>query len=115
MKKKDIILLFSIILIGLIFLVYGRLTATAGDTVIVTLGGEPYCEYPLEKDAEISINGTNIAVIESGCVYMKSATCPDLLCVKQGKITDSSKKIVCLPNKVTIEVTKKSEIDKVVR
>lgn len=115
MKKIDILLLFSIIIIGSIFLVGGKLTAIKGDTVIVTLDGNIYNEYPLYEDAQISINGTNIAVIENGSVYMKSASCPDHLCINQGKVNDSSKKIVCLPNKVTIEVTKKSNIDKVVR
>ena len=46
---------------------------------------------------------------------MEYADCPDKLCINQGKITDSSKKIICLPNKVIVEVTKKSETDAVVR
>ena len=53
--------------------------------------------------------------IEDGCAYMLSANCPDKLCIRQGKAKDSSKKIICLPNRVTVEVTKKSEIDEVVR
>lgn len=115
LKKRDIILLLSIILLGVIMLAQGKLTAEKGDTVVITLDGNLYREYPLDTDTEIDINGTNTAKIENSSVYMKTASCPDHLCIHQGKISDSSKKIVCLPNKVTIEVTKKSEIDKVVR
>ena len=44
---------------------------------------------------------------------MESADCPDKLCVKTGKIKDNSHDIICLPNKVRVEVTKKSAIDAV--
>ena len=84
------------------------------DTVRITVNGKVFCEKPLSIDCEIDINGTNTAVIEKGSVYMKSATCPDKLCIHQGKAHDGSKKIICLPNKVVIEVIKKSEIDTVV-
>ena len=115
MKKRDIVLLLSIIISGVAMIAYGKFTAQKGDTVIVTLDGSLYREYPLYEDAEIDIGGTNTAKIENGSVFMETASCPDKLCINQGKIIDSSKKIVCLPNRVTIEVTKKSEIDKVVR
>ena len=115
MKKSDIILFFSVVLVGLAIFAINKLTAVTGDTVIVTLNGEIFGEYPLYKDAKINVNDTNTIKIENGYVYMENASCPDHLCVHQGKAKDSSKKIVCLPNKVTVEVTKQSEIDKVVR
>ncbi len=76
-----------------------------GDTVLVTVNGKTVAEYSLEKNGEYEINGgTNILVIEDGYAYMKSANCPDHLCVHQGKISLSGERIVCLPNKVMIEV-----------
>lgn len=65
----------------------------------------------MNKDCTFDINGTNTIVIKNGAVRMENADCPDKLCVKQGNIYDSSKDIVCLPNKVVIKVSKPSDID----
>ena len=115
MKKADFMVLFGVLILGIILLFAGKIFTVPGDTVIITKDGEIFGKYPLSTDAEISVAGENIVRIENGCAFMHSATCPDKLCIRQGKAQDSSKKIICLPNKVTIEVTKKSEIDKVVR
>jgi UDP-N-acetylmuramate dehydrogenase len=39
-----------------------------------------------------------------GAAYMKHADCPDGLCVKQRKKSRSGERIVCLPNRVSIEI-----------
>lgn len=76
-----------------------------GDTVIVTLNGNKVGEYDLSVDGEYVINGgTNILTVKDGKAFMKHADCPDKLCVNQGKISLSGERIVCLPNKVMIEV-----------
>lgn len=113
MKKRNIISVSAVAVIcATLLLARGGRT---GDTVKITVDGELYCEKKLSESCEIKIGETNTAVIENGEVYMKDADCPDKLCVRQGKISDTSKKIICLPNKVIIEVTKKSDIDMVVR
>ena len=115
MKKADFVVLFGILALGILMLFAGRLFGQEGDTVIITKDGKVFGEYSLYEHAEIPVGDANTVKIEDGCAYMLSATCPDKLCIRQGKAQNSSKKIICLPNKVTIEVTKKSEIDKVVR
>ena len=71
----------------------------------------------LDKDQEISINDTNLLVIQEGCVFMKKAECPDHSCVKQGKISKNKESIVCLPNKVIVEVisNQDSELDAIAK
>ena len=115
MKKRDFILIFSVLAFAAVFYILMVPAAKNGDTVRITVDGRLFCEKPLYEYCEIDINGTNTAVIEDGKVYMKSATCKDKLCILQGAARDSSKKIICLPNKVIIEVTKKSETDTVVK
>ena len=113
MKKNDFILTGVIVLIAIaIFLLIPK---EAGNMTKITVDGKLYATLSLDKDQRIEIGDTNVAVIEKGEIYMESANCPDKLCVHQGKISDSSKKIVCLPNKVIIEATKESTIDSVVR
>ncbi|MCR4718021.1 MAG: NusG domain II-containing protein [Firmicutes bacterium] len=114
MKKRDFIFIFAVLILAaaMFFIINPR--SDNADTVRITVDGKLFCEKPLSENCEIDINGTNTAVIENGYVYMKSATCPDKLCIHQGKACDGSKKIICLPNKVVIEVVKNSEIDTVV-
>lgn len=55
---------------------------------------------------------TNIIYVESDGISMQSASCPDKLCVKQGKIKNSSRSIVCLPNRIVVEFAgKEGEVD----
>lgn len=115
MRKRDYIFIISAILTGLLLLFCIKFNAKNGNLVRITVDGKLFCEKPLYQNCEIKINDTNIAVIENNCVFMKEANCPDKLCVKTGKAADCSKKIVCLPNKVVIEITKKSDIDTVVK
>jgi len=114
MKKRDFLFAFAVIITAAAVFLIIKPHSESADTVRITVDGKLFCEKPLSEDCEIDINGTNTAVIENGSVYMKSAQCPDKLCIRQGKAHDGSKKIICLPNKVIIEVGKKSEIDTVV-
>lgn len=114
MKKNDFLFIFAALLVAASSFFIIKLSAKDADTVKITARGKLFCEKPLSENCEIDIYGKNTAVIENGCVYMKEASCPDKLCIHQGKAHDGSKKIICLPNKVVIEVIKKSEIDTVV-
>ena len=115
MKKNDFILFITIIIIAFIAFFFGKFTATKGDTVLILKDGKEFYHGSVNEDKTIDIEGCNTVRIENGCAYMADATCPDKLCIHQGKVEDSSKKIVCLPNRVTVEVIKESPIDKVVR
>ena len=115
MKKNDFIFILSVLLVLAVSFPIIKNSAKDGNTVRITVDGKVFAEKSLSENCEIQINGTNTAVIEDGAVYMKDASCPDKLCMHQGKAYDSSKKIICLPNKVVIEVIKKSEIDTVVK
>ncbi len=57
----------------------------------------------LDEPCRIDI-GSNVVCIEGSGVCMEYADCPDGLCIKQGKITKGGRSIVCLPNKVVVEI-----------
>lgn len=114
-KKRDIMLIAIIPLITIILFLINSVITTKGDTVFIYHNSKLYKTAPLSQNCEININNTNTLVIEDGYVFMKSATCPDKLCIKQGKVCDTSKNIVCLPNKVSVRVGKKSDIDTIAR
>lgn len=48
--------------------------------------------------------GTNTVVIKDGVVYISEASCKNQICVNTGKISKKGESIVCLPNKVIVEI-----------
>ncbi len=114
MKKADFLLIFAIILISISAFFVIHSLKPQSDSVIISKNGKIIYELPLYENTEIDLKG-NIILVENGNVYMKSADCPDKLCIKTGKISDSGRSIICLPNKIEIRVTKKSEVDTVVK
>lgn len=59
---------------------------------------------PLEIPLDAG-HGQNILLAEPGQISMKSASCPDQLCVRQGTIKNGVYPIVCLPNRVVVKIT----------
>ena len=72
-----------------------------------------YGTYALGEEQEIPIvqDGvtTNVLTIRDGRADMTEADCPDKLCVHQKAISKNHEMIVCLPNKVVVEVTGSEE------
>jgi len=105
MKKRDIILIASILAVAIAFLLIVELTKEEGAGVVVKVDGVEVAEYSLSKNGTYPLNGgTNILVIEDGRAYLSDANCPDKLCVHQGKISRTGEVITCLPNKLTVTV-----------
>ena len=114
-KKRDILFLLLILSItSCLFLILSS-QKTEHNTVFIYLNQELYEKVPLDKNTKINVGGTNTVVMENGTVYIEDATCPDKLCIKQGKIFNSSKNIICLPNKVTVKTDKDSDIDAILK
>ena len=109
MKRKkilfDTLLIATLLIISLISLLIIKRTAKAGTQVRVSVDGEIIGEYSLSENCEYSLSGgTNILVIENGFAYIKEANCKDKICVNTGKISHTGQRIVCLPNKLLVEV-----------
>jgi len=86
----------------------------AGSTVNVYKDGELIHTLFLSEKPQTVNLGTNVILIEKDGVSMIDATCPDKLCINQGKIKNSSRSIVCLPNRIVVEFADvKGEVDTV--
>ena len=92
-----------------------------GNQVVITISGSEYGRYNLNENQTIEIksdNGINKIKIENGSVSVDYANCPDKFCVKNKAISKSGETIICLPNKLTIEIVgdkNSSDIDVVVK
>lgn len=84
-----------------------------GTIACITRNGSLLYEIDLNKETkqryiEITAeDGTllNRISVEPGRIRVEHANCPDQVCVEQGWIQDSALPIVCLPNKLIIEIT----------
>ena len=103
MKKNDIILCAAICALAAALAVLFFFTRKDGATVTVKENNKTVCEYPLDTDRQIELEH-NTAVIKDGKVYMSEADCKNQICVKTGKISKRGECIVCLPNRVIIEI-----------
>ncbi len=104
-KIADLVLVAALLLVTLSVFLILEFTKKPGAYVRVSIKGETVAEYPLDREGEYSLNGgTNILVIENGSAYMKWADCPRQICVNDGKISRTGERIVCLENRVTLEV-----------
>lgn len=108
-KRKNDIILAAVVIVFAALLWFGiRILRSEGASVLVTVDGEVFGEYPLDTGAEIRIGDGetyNLLVIKDGKAQITEASCPDKLCVKQGEISFDGQSIICLPNKVVVTVT----------
>lgn len=74
----------------------------------VTIDGKLVETLDLSKNQEITIhgfqNGTNRLVVQDGEIWCAEASCPDQVCVHQGKQSQDGEIIVCLPSLMIVQV-----------
>ena len=117
LKKNDKVLIIIILGIAVaVFAVYFITGRNEAGNVTVKVDGVFQGTYNLSEDQEIEINdGSNVLLIKDGEADMIDADCPDKLCVNQKAISKNHESIICLPNKVIVEIesTESSEFDAV--
>lgn len=115
MKKRDFILIGVVLVLALLLWLLPRalrfFSVQGEKQVRITVEGELYGTYDLQEEQTIEINDSNVCRIQDGEVNMTEADCPDKLCMHQGPISISGETIVCLPNKVVIEIVGKNTED----
>lgn len=110
--KPDLILIIILVLIGCVLALILFLSKKSGSKVEVRKDGEVVESFLLSEDTEYEINsknGVNLLVIKNGKASIKEASCPDGLCINTGEISLSGQSIVCLPNKVVVEIIGQDE------
>ncbi len=104
-KRADLILVVALLLLaGALYLTLNA-NRQEGGVAVVRVNGVETERHSLAVDGTFPLNGgTNILVIRDGQAWLSEANCPDLLCVKQGKIHYTGQVITCLPNRLTVTV-----------
>ena len=111
-RKKDFILIISVLLLAVALLGIQKAYGSSGNTVTVTVNHKVYGTFSLDQDKTIQIKneyGMNIVRIQNHEVWMEEADCPDGYCMEQGHISHSHQILVCLPHKLVVEISNDSE------
>jgi hypothetical protein len=106
MKKKDFILIGTIVVIAiLMWIILQIFWPGGGDVLRISIDSEVYGTYDMKENQTIRIQETNVCQIQDGEVVMLEGDCPDQLCVEHKEIgREEGGTIVCLPNRVVLEI-----------
>ena len=115
MKKFDVYLASAMLIIALVWFLFTNISVKSGDTLIVTKDNDTVGSYSLSEDGVYSVKDEDKTLllfeIRNGSVNVLSASCPDKLCVHQKSISKNDELIVCLPNKIVLEINSNQKSD----
>ena len=106
-KRGDLYLIVGCLLAALICCGLWLGLRRDGAAVVVEQDGKETARYALDENRTVRIKGQggyNLLVIEGGEAWLLEADCPNLLCVKTGRIRYAGQSIVCLPHKVAVRI-----------
>lgn len=119
-KRREILLLIGLLgLSGLSYVgvrQYQKAT-TKNAVAVIYVEDREVGRYPLSEDLTVTVagkdGGENVVEVKNQKVSIIKATCPDRICVHHQEISKNGETIVCLPNRVVVEVQseKEAEVD----
>ncbi len=103
MKKGDYIIIAAVAAVFVLSLTLLVSFSIKGDRVVIKQNNEVIYNQSIDVNETVD-TGTNTVIIKDGVVYIENATCKNQVCVNTGKISKKGESIVCLPNKVIVEI-----------
>lgn len=112
MKKFDVIIIAVVIVISVACAgVFAIKNSGKYDKKVaeISVDGEPYKTVSFDKNNDETIDiksklGTNVIKVQDNKIGVVDADCPDKVCIHDGFIEKPGQMLVCLPNKVVIEI-----------
>ena len=118
MKKNDVILVVARALLSLA--VFGGIKLYSGFSTrepeaVIYLDGEEKGRYSLSHNITLEIRqdhgAYNIFEIKNGKAKITEASCPDKVCVNHRPVSGQGESLVCLPNRVVVEIENGEKLD----
>ncbi len=117
-RRADIgVMLGCVLLAGGLLAGYVQTASGSARQVEITVDGRPYAVYPLNeikstKAVEIQTEfGYNRVEITQEGARVTDADCPDKLDVRAGWITKPGQSLICLPNRLVVQLTGADSVD----
>lgn len=100
---------FSVIAVFLVPLILlHKNNNSIGNEALIYQNGKIIREISLHKNEVISIDKMQIEA-KNGEIRIKSSNCPKEMCKHMGRISSAGQAVVCVPNKIAIEIKGKTE------
>ncbi|MCD6081434.1 NusG domain II-containing protein [candidate division WOR-3 bacterium] len=115
LKPADYVLVVILLAVSLYLFANQRATYQPRYGVIY-LNGKPYYRFYLNKNQIIKVDGplgSSYVEVKDGRVRMLQSPCPLKLCMKQGWVDKPGSVIICVPNRIVIELKGKPRVDAV--
>ncbi len=81
-----------------------------GTQVEIYKDGKLLNSYSLSENITVTVDSITVK-IESSTVCITESSCSGKDCIKSGKISRAGQCIVCLPNRLTVKITGKTNVD----
>jgi hypothetical protein len=117
-KIGDLVIITAVVIFILFFFYRNVLSKPAGRRVEIT--AQRYENiFLLDEDRIVEVEGPlgiTEVVIREGEVWVRSSPCREKICIKMGRVKRVSEQVVCIPNRVVVEVVgENGRIDGVTR
>ena len=107
-KREFLLAALFLLAAALLWLFLAKPSNAPAAVLEISVDGNLTETLDLNQDQELSIpgfrGGSNRLIIQDGQAWVQEATCPDHLCIRQGKISREGEMIVCLPNRMIAKV-----------
>lgn len=103
-KKGDVIIIAAVAAAAVMTFVMSVFMPQGGKTVTVSQNNREVYRGSIYENKTLELNG-NTVEIKNGSVKITEADCKNQLCVKQGSVKNAGESIICLPNRVVVEVS----------
>ena len=117
MKKGDIIVIFCLVVIFSfsLVLINKSFITTTDKYISVQVNGEEIKQITFGKEKKVypirTTFGINILEVNEDGVRVIEANCPDKLDVKFGRIDKVGQAIICIPNRLVIQIKSRQNND----
>lgn len=118
MKKRRFVSMPDFVIVLIIALIAAALyfafnMGVGGTSAEILADNKAVKRLDLSQDGEYTLEGYEgvVFTVKDGAAAFTVSDCPDKICVRTGFIKNKGQSAVCLPNKLTLRITGRDEID----
>ncbi len=105
-KRDNLIIAIILSIVIIVNLIWPLIFNQKGNYGKIMVDGMivEYVDLSIEESQIFEYEGVVITFDGKGHIFISETDCPDKLCLNAGKIKNVGQSIICLPNKVTIQI-----------
>lgn len=107
LRTGDGILIALVLLASALSVMTVRRSSTSDMTVFMTLSNETVYRLPLSTNRRVVLTGPlgqTTVELDGNSVRIAGSPCPQRLCMKMGRIRNSGQCLVCIPNRIIVQI-----------